>query len=53
MLDRHQINRKIRDIINENRAPGGEIPAERIARLTRDLIVHMDDTVKAALAEEA
>lgn len=53
MLDRHQINRKIRDIITENRVPGGEIPAINIARLTRDLVAHMDETVEAALAEEA
>lgn len=34
MLDRHQINRKIRDIITEHRVPDGEIPAMNIAALT-------------------
>lgn len=53
MLDRHQINRKIKDVIAENRAPSGEIPPEKIARLTRDLIAHMDKTVEAALAEKS
>lgn len=53
MLDRHQINRKIRDIINENRVPGGEIPAINIAHLTRQLTEHMDETVNAALSENA
>ncbi len=52
MLDRHQINRRIKDIIEEYRVPDGEIPAANIARLTRDLIAHMDATVKAALAEK-
>lgn len=53
MLDRHQINRRIKDIIDEHRVPGGEIPAINIARLTRNLIAHMDETVEAALAEKA
>lgn len=53
MLDRHQINRKIRDIINEHRVPDGEILALNIASLTRDLIAHMDETVEAALSENA
>jgi hypothetical protein len=52
VLDRHQINRKIRDIITENRVPDGEIPSINIARMTRDLIAHMDETVQAALAEK-
>lgn len=51
MLDRHQINGKVRDLIEEHRVPGGEIPAVNIGRLTRELTAHVDATVKAALNE--
>jgi hypothetical protein len=52
-MDRKRINQEIDRIITRHRDDSGAIPAMNVALLRRDLTAHMDETVEAALAEEA
>lgn len=50
-MNRRQVNQEIDRIITSHRDAAGGIPPLSVALLRRDLVAHMDETVKAALNE--